>query len=334
MLVSGNPSGVTNTFVTIDTELSLGSFKRGVDLETNFARSILGECGNGVFGIPYQVERFNAHRLKAIYLVDPLPAAVFGLDLLRRTIDPILNGGHEVQLHIHTEWLPYLERSPVGDRRGTSIRWFDLADQMRLLEFAAGLLVAAGAPPPNAFRAGNYGANDDTLRALAAIDLSYDTSFNPAYLGRACRIDLPAGQIDMIERHGIIEVPVSVISEWSDRLRHAQLCAVSAWELAAGLHNAIAQGQSAFTVVLHSFELLSRDRLRANRTNVDRFEKLCALLADLRDEAPTTTFHAQPQLPAAKSAAKPAPGSIIRTAHRMAEQLMSHLRYEKPMRRA
>ena len=325
---------MTYSFVTIDTELSLGSFHRGVDFETNVARSIFGVCGEGTFGVGYQIDRFNAHGLKAVYFVDPMPAAAFGLDWLRRTVDAILAGGHEVQLHIHTEWLPYIERSPVDERRGTNMHAFDLADQTRLVEFATDLLVAAGAPRPNAFRAGNYGADDNTLRALAANGIAYDTSFNPSQRGPSRRIDLPVSQTEPVERHGVTEVPISAITEWSGRLRHAQLCAVSGWELASGLRNAVRQRQTAFTTVLHSFELLSRDRLRANRTTVARFDRLCALLADLREAAPTSGFHDAPPLRTAAPMPRPVAANPLRTAHRMAEQLVSTLLYEKPMRRA
>lgn len=325
---------MTKVFITIDTELSLGSFRRGVDLETNLAQSIFGRCAEGAFGIEHQIGRFNANGLTAVFLVDPIPAALFGLDMLRRTLEPILEGGHEVQLHIHTEWLPHLEKSPVGDRRGSKMWNFDPPDQTRLIEFATDLLTAAGAPRPIAFRAGNYGADDNTLSALAAQGYEYDTSFNPMYVGRTCRIGLPVDRIEPIERNGVVEIPISAIMEWRDRLRHAQLCALSSWEMGTGLRNAVAQGQSAFTVVLHSFELLTRDRRRANRTNVHRFERLCELLGEQRDIAPTSGFFAKPRFSMTAEAPKPAPGNLARMAHRMAEQLVSTWLYERKWKAA
>ena len=63
---------------------------------------------------------------------------------------------------------------------------FSLDDQKRLLAVGRDLLTDAGAPPPTAFRAGNYGANDDTLRALATLGFTWDSSFNPAQLGGDC----------------------------------------------------------------------------------------------------------------------------------------------------
>lgn len=325
---------MTGIFVTVDTELSFGAFKRGVDLETNLVRSIFGGCAEGSFGVAHQAGRFNAHGLKAVFFVDPMPAALFGLDIVRRTIAPILEAGHEVQLHIHTEWLPHIAGSPVGDRRGTKMRDFDLGDQIRLVAFATDLLVAAGAPPPVAFRAGNYGADDRTLEALAANGIRYDSSFNAAYLGRECQIGLPAGHTGPAEHRRVIEAPVGTIPVGRGRVRHAQLCALSSWEMGSALRSAVRRGQRGFTIVLHSFELLSRDRLRANWINVDRFERLCALLAQMREHAPTASFAALPQPEAAPPAPDRSGGNVIRTAHRMGEQLLATWLYERSARPA
>src|SRR3546814_3439032 len=49
-------------------------------------------------------------------------------------------------------------------------------EQRDLIAGAIDLLKAAGAPHPIAFRAGSYGANDETLAALAALGFVYDSS--------------------------------------------------------------------------------------------------------------------------------------------------------------
>jgi hypothetical protein len=42
-----------------------------------------------------------------------------------------------------------------------------------------------------AFRAGSYGANFDTLRALARNGILYDSSHNTCYLGYTCEMRTP-----------------------------------------------------------------------------------------------------------------------------------------------
>lgn len=322
---------MTNVFITVDTELSVGRYVRGrLGPYENLCESVFGVCGEGTFGIQHQMQRLDAYGLKAVFFVDPMPAQVFGLDIIKRIVAPVLEAGHEVQLHIHTEWLPYMTTDPVDGRRGTSIRDFSYDDQRVLLGLARELLMAAGAPAPRAFRAGNYGANDDTLRALASLGIRYDTSFNPGYAGDQPKISLPPETVEPVLHHGVMEFPVSCISDRPGRFRHAQLCALSAWEMRDALLHAVNTRQGYFTLVSHSFELLSRDRLRANRTVVERFERLCACLADPANGLRTMTYGqlARPSLGWESQGVRLSP-NLLRTAHRMGEQLLSSLRYER-----
>ena len=49
---------------------------------------------------------------------------MLGLDLLKELVDLVEGRGHEVALHIHTEWLPYLGRPLLGDRYGQAYGGF------------------------------------------------------------------------------------------------------------------------------------------------------------------------------------------------------------------
>lgn len=335
---------MTGVFITIDTELSLPRHRQGLSPEGNLLESIFGACSDGSFGISHQIARLEAHGLKGVFFVDPMPARVFGLDILKRMLAPILEAGHEVQLHIHPEWVPYMTVDPVGGRRGNMIRDFSYEDQLVLLDLARELLVAAGAPEPVAFRAGDYGADDNTLRALARLGIPYDTSFDPGFVGDSCRISLPVTTIEPTLHQGVLEFPVSCIFDRPGGLRHAQLCALSAREMQAALRHAAASGQRYFTLVSHSFELLSRNRQRANRTVVDRFEALCAFLAEPGNGLRTMTYgQLDPVMTGQERRGQERPGqetpsgrlapSLLRTAQRMGEQLYSSLRYERPARR-
>lgn len=320
---------MTKVLYTVDTELSLGSHQRGVDPETNLQQSVFGVCADGAFGIGYQMQRLDAHGLKGVFFVDPMPADVFGLDIIKRIIAPILDAGHDVQLHIHTEWLKHMPVDPLNGRRGTNIGAFSEADQTILLGRATELLVAAGAPQPTAFRAGNYGADDTTLKVLATLGFRYDSSFNPAYLGDPCRITLPATTVNAVFANGLTEFPVSCIHDLPGRLRHAQLCALSAWELRAALTHAVSERQQAFTIVSHSFELLSRDRKRANLQIVKRFEAMCAFLANPANALSTAVFADSPEPDPAEGSSRRLPADKRRTIHRIGAQLLAALLYER-----
>lgn len=321
---------MTDVLITIDTELSAGLYQRGASARQNLDRSIDGLVPGGAFGIGWQMDQLDAHGLKGVFFVDPMPALVYGTEVVADMVGPILERGHEVQLHIHTEWLAWAKASPVGDRRGQNIGDFDLADQITLLTCARDLLEQANVPRPIAFRAGNYGADDRTLMALADLGLAWDSSFNAPYLGGPCRIGLTAADYAPVWRHGVVEVPVSGILDRSDTIRPAQVCALSRWEMTDALRHAAQARQSAFVIVSHSFEMLSRDRFRPNRAVMARFTAMCREIArnpNLRsagfaDLDPAIASPSQPK--ASRLAANP-----VRSIGRMLEQAAATLRYER-----
>ncbi len=316
---------MTDVLITVDTELSAGLQARGIDAKRNFESSILGRAAGGEVGIGWQMDRMEAHGLRGVFFVDPMPALVLGPNVIADIVEPIIGRGHEVQLHAHTEWLEWVKDSPVGGRQGRNIGDFALDDQITLLRLASDLLVAAGAPPPIAFRAGNYGANNDTIRALAAIGVQWDASVNPAYLGQGCDMSFPPARTTPMLCEGVALLPVAGLYDRPGHFRPAQICAVSTTEMRAALD--VADG--AFVIVTHSFEMLSRDRKRPNRSIMARFEALCREV-ERSDHLRSATFSDldADALVAARPAARLAP-SHPRTAARMAEQLVATWRYER-----
>ncbi|MDI1297253.1 MAG: hypothetical protein PSY12_15480 [bacterium] len=321
---------MTALLLTVDTELSSSLHGRGVSLDDNIRRSIWAEAGRHSYGIGWQMDMMDLHGLKGVFFVDPLPALVHGADFLQPIVRSIVDRGHEVQLHIHTEWLAWASKTPVDGRLGRNIGDFSVNDQILLLSLAKRLLEEAGAPAITAFRAGNFGANDDTLRALAAIGILWDSSVNPAYLNRDCGISVEPGLIAAQRKLGVTELPVSGITDRPGGFRPAQICAMSAAEMLGGLRHAAREGHSAFVVVTHSFELLSRDRQRPNHAVMTRFEQLCREASRLPDIR-TAGFHdLAPDLADAPARAltRLAPHRW-RTGMRIAEQALATWRYER-----
>ena len=320
---------MTALLITVDTELSSSLYQRGVGLSENVSRSIWAEARGQAHGIGWQMDMLERYDLKGVFFLDPMPALVHGADFLVPIVEAIERRGHEVQIHIHTEWLAWAKDSPVGGRQGRNIRDFSLDDQITLLSRAKALLEQAGAPSITAFRAGNFGANDDTLRALAAIGVMWDSSVNPAYLGHGCDITADPAQIGAQWMQNIVELPVSGIQDRPGHFRPAQICAMSASEMRAGLRHAARLGHDAFTVVTHSFEMLSRDRQRPNAMVKKRFVALCREAARLPQVRGVGFREISPAM--ADSPPKPltrvAP-SRVRTGLRLAQQAWATWRYE------
>ena len=319
---------MTRLYITIDTEYSFGLARRmgGAGREENLARNVLGKVPGGALGIHYQMDLFDRQGLKGVFFVDPMPALVWGTEAVADVVGPIVARGHDVQLHLHSEWLELAgSASILPGRTGSNLHAFSFEEQCRLIDYARDVLMAAGAPRPVAFRAGNYGANDDTLRALAELGIAFDTSHSPGIAGGQCRISMGPDDRRVCDCLGVTEVPIGAICAGAGGLRHFQLTALTHGEILAALGHACAQQQSQITLVSHSFELLSRDRLRANRFVQRRFERLCAgigRIAGLR----TATYAADPP-PLEADNPLPLPNSPLRTARRLVEQALGNALY-------
>jgi hypothetical protein len=319
--------------ISIDTEYSSGLYRSGAgrDCDDNFVRCIKCTTKSGPVGIGYQMDVFDRHQLKGVFFVDPMPALVWGTDAIRRVVGPILEGGHDVQLHLHTEWLEFAERNPLGTKSGKNLADFSLSDQRVLIGYAMEQLMLAGAPAPIAFRAGNYGANDDTLTALNELGMRIDTSFPSGLERSACTLTL-GPEVVFPQRHcGTIELPIGAIAGRGDRRRHGQLTAMSFSELRAMVNHSLAWSWPALVLVSHSFEMMNRRRGTANRIVQRRFERFCEWLAgvplvrttDFRDEEFVEQI--------VDHGSAPSPGLLphrpARTLFRMAEQLASNVLY-------
>lgn len=321
---------MTAVYITIDTEYSpsLAARKGSRSRKENFKKSIAATTPSGSVGIGYQLDIFDRHNLKAVFFVDPMTALLWGVEAISDIVGPIIERGHDVQLHLHTEWLALAgANNPLGKRIGTHIKDFAYEEQCQLIDYARSTLIAAGAPRPIAFRAGNYGANDDTLRALAELGFSYDTSHCPGIAESDCAISLGPEDRRPVQHCGVVEVPIGCIASFGGGLRHAQITAISSAEALAAIRHARSSENCSFTLVSHSFELLSRDRTRVNQVVKQRFERLCAGLAKLDGVGTATYVHSPPSVGDLASASPVLPHNLLRSGLRLAKQAAANTLY-------
>ena len=283
-----------NVLLTIDTEL----WPRGELTEPSFAeamaRDIFGQTPKGEFGLRYQIDRLNALELRAVFFVEALFASMVGLDPLREIVQTIREGGHDIQLHVHPEWLAKKPDTLLPGRIGQHLTHFTSDEQRELIGRGVENLHACGVEEVNVFRAGSFGANVDTLDAVAANGITFDSSYNPTYFDDCCALATDPLIQQPQQLQDVWEVPVSFVQQPSGRFRHAQLAACSSRELEAAMTQAWSRDWHTFVIVSHSFELL---RWRPGRGHVAwpdrimlrRFDRLCRFLANNRDKDRTAT---------------------------------------------
>jgi peptidoglycan/xylan/chitin deacetylase (PgdA/CDA1 family) len=317
--------------ITVDTEV--WPHTRGwreSQLAEDFERDIVGRTSAGAFGLEYQLQALQAHGLKAVFFVEALAASVVGGEPLGRIVRTIQEYGQDVQLHAHIEWLNRLDAPPwPGVARAQNFSQFPAEGQAAILRRALENLRAAGAFNVTAFRAGNFGANLDTLAALNAVGIAVDSSYNSCLL----RGDWPGVEPRLWKPAricGVQEFPVSFFQDGPGHFRHTQLKACSWREMRRALTAAWRSGWRYFVIVSHSFELVKRRSdgkapAKANPIAIRRFERLLKFLERESSRFQTTTFPLAPVDTGAAGAILR--GSWINTLGRYAEQALSRLMY-------
>lgn len=312
-----------DVFFTTDVEIWCDGWS---DIDQRFPDSfrqyIYGPTAKGNFGLPYQTELLCAHGLTGVFFVEPLFSARFGPEPLAEIVGLLTSRKQEVQLHIHTEWvdearLPILENSSMKRQH---MRHYSLAEQTVLVGVGVKLLRDAGVAEINAFRAGSFAMDRNTLRALNNNQILFDSSYNASMFGQDSGVMDGVLVVEPLFCEGVYEYPMTVFSDGSGSLRHAQITACSFREIEGLLWRALEAESKAFVLLSHNFELLNENRNRPDTVAVKRFDKLCSFLDRNRDCFKVRGFHGlEPQI--AVNQPNPLNSARWKTAARMVEQL-------------
>ncbi len=275
-----------DVFLTVDVEIWCDGWN---DIDGQFPdafrKHIYGATPLGDYGLPYQLDLLNQHGLSGVFFIEPLFALRFGTEPLAEIVGLVRESGQEVQLHLHTEWVneaskPFFEGM---NAKRQNLRDFSLKEQTLLITEGAKLLRQAGAGDFNAFRAGSFGFNTDTLRALAENGIPFDSSYNARRFGLESGVMPGVSVEEPIEFLGVYEYPMTIFKDGTGSLRNAQLTACSHREMEGLLWQALEAGRKSFVILSHGSELLNRSNDRPDKVVVKRFRKLCEFLDRNRD---------------------------------------------------
>jgi peptidoglycan/xylan/chitin deacetylase (PgdA/CDA1 family) len=161
-----------------------------------------GELSSGTFGVQRIMDICDSYGAKATFFVDIYMHRHYGEAPVADLCQRIDRAGHDVQLHAHTSWFP--------DSKTGLIREYSLARQTEVLGEGKALIQSWIGRSPVGFRAGAYGANLDTIRALKANDFKVDSSYFPRNNNCELYRQLPACQVNQtFSLEGLLEIPVT-----------------------------------------------------------------------------------------------------------------------------
>ena len=288
-----------NVFITIDTEHSIGGAFKNPDLTPvgNDSR-IYGIIGRRRFGIPMIMDIADHYGLRTVFFVEALNKYYFGEKETAEICAYISGRNHDIQLHIHPNYLNFTCENPGKLKYSDFMADYSFERQVELLQEARQLFAGYGVKSLNAFRAGCYGADLNTLKALKETGFLIDSSFARSYCNETCFI--PETKInDLAELEGIYEFPITSFIEKSHvrstRFMPMDINGVSFREMRYALDRSNDAGPGNIVIILHSFSFIKAydvqyTKVRPRAVIIRRFKKLCRFLAENKNRFNVMTF--------------------------------------------
>lgn len=267
---------------TVDTECSVLR-QPDPDPDRVVDELIFGDFGNGgpPGGIALQMDLLEHFGFRGTFFVDVLMEYEHGRRALERTIEAIVERGHEVELHVHPEHLEWSSDSRVATMARGGIGNVDVF--RRVLDLSVDLFERRVGRRPVAYRAGAYRISDAHFPVLEDFGIRIDSSVQPYFNSRVA--DWMRTRTQPFRVGGVLEIPPTFVL-LNDR--------PDAWETRAlapsfGLGDPVSSLPAppgapplVATVVSHSFQLL---RCRESRER----DAIAAFEARLRSGLPADT---------------------------------------------
>ncbi len=185
---------IQKVLISIDTEGPAGEDPIG---SLVFGRTKSGE----EYGIRYLMNLFDAYGAKGLFFVDFAEAWDCGEDKISEVTQCILDNGHNVGVHLHPDHML--------DKNRRYLWQYSFDEQTEMISKCTELYKKMVGETPLSFRAGRYGADNNTLRILSKLGYKYDMS--EFYGNKYCKIDPPIcrNRIAIDKESGITEIPVT-----------------------------------------------------------------------------------------------------------------------------
>jgi hypothetical protein len=248
--------------ITVDTELS------------NFpnAQGLWGRVGNEAWGLERLIETFAEIGIGATFFLDVYAKKAADCNEQRRAAEVIAAGGQDLQLHTHP--------GPAFDPTRPRLRDYSLEEQEQIIEFGCERIRSWVGQRPFLHRAGDWGADTNSLQALKRCGIRAD--FSASAWSPNCAIDKSITSCNgWAHVDGLLcGMGTCYRDRITGRMRRVDLGGVSFREVLHLLSHKI----DPFILTLHSFSLLrydsSRTRFEANPGYIELLRRLCTIARD------------------------------------------------------
>jgi len=185
--------------ITIDTEAPAGI--------TPVDSLIYGKTeGDKEYGIRALMDLFEKYQYTGLFFVDIAEAWDYGEKEITGVIECIKSRGHDVGVHVHPDHMADPNRRFLWE--------YSYDEQYEIISRCTAFYEKVLGTRPLSFRAGRYGANDDTIKVLQQLHYKYDFSEFPHNKRCGMSFDGKYNQIKEIPGTSILEIPVSVFQSF------------------------------------------------------------------------------------------------------------------------
>ena len=182
-----------NVVVTIDVENPQTDYRNG-RVTSNLIDPFIY---NELYGVSKLTEIFALFDIKGVFFVATSEKYIFGEEYYKTLCIDLHSKGHELAVHSHPEWI---------SRDGRIHMWqYSYSEQLSMLSEMKQDIQKWSGSHPISHRAGAYGADENTLRALKSLNLAVDSSNFAEH--KNCKIQLCYNQV--VRTNGLIEFPVT-----------------------------------------------------------------------------------------------------------------------------
>lgn len=261
-----------NVILTIDTE-----GPRGID---PVLYQIWGKVAENTYmGIPKIIEVCDEYQVKGLFFVDIPEIWDMGYEKIRDVILYIIGKGHDVGVHIHPHHMP-------GETRQFLFE-YSKEEQKKIIEQCTDKYLEITGKRPKSFRAGKYGANQETLDIISELGYQYD--FSEFYGQKWCGINPDIAYILPQKYSKLIEFPVTIFQSFKLGNIYKRYDKLEATNNANEMKHvlnlyALSKDVGVITLFLHSFSFINYletpDAPTINEKNLLNFKNIMRYIYD------------------------------------------------------